>query len=528
MKLRFMVRATQGGEFDTWKPVAGGPLVIRPTSLPKRGGWPGYEVDYSKLISQVHTMFAELGLPIENRFTATVVDFSSPAFPELVRRLTNYRDAGLLYPARGLLFVEPVEDTSKPFEWFHLKVQHSPIRFRNTPHKSGQMLGFECRADTANTGQNAMLESGFSVVVSERFKELCDEFTGIEFVWLKDVGRFQAPQWYVPIAHAPVGARVDHPWFDPTKRPPLVPAPHNKYRIGVQTFKKAEFRTGVSLGNSDADRMMSLFPADRDMESVTILGPHIALRQFLPNVDFAYLWYPAGGKELCITRRVRDKLLQAGIIKPDECVPIVVVDEPPPGAEVLDGRVEVPPPLLHGDALVATKAEAAQAYAEHLRNPKPARCIDLDAALTMLREAMRKMPYVFESGASVEELDSASAALPNGIPSAWRKVLQTANGFNLSVGDNYDVIPTSDLPKEHNELQMSARAGRTSFPTCLLHITTGSCGDWHSLDLSRLDSQGDCPVLQFDHETLQKQREWPVVGSFIEELVAEMLTDQDV
>ncbi|MBK7998919.1 MAG: SMI1/KNR4 family protein [Verrucomicrobia bacterium] len=527
MKLRFMVRAVQGGEFDTWMPVAGGPVVIRPPSAPKRGSWAGHEADYSKLIREVHALFAELGFPIENWFTQTVVDFSSPGFPELVRRLTHYGDAGLLYPSKGWLFVEPVEDSSKPFEWFYLKVPNSPHRFLRTAGEALPCFRHVCRANTASLGQNAMIVPGLSTVVNERFKELCDEFTGAEFLWLKDGGRFLSPQWFVPIAQAPLGARVDHPWFDPTKRPPRVPAPHNRYRVGVNSFKRAEFREGVSLGNPEADRMMSLFPTDQIREDVSVVGPYMALREFLPNADFAYIWYPSGGTGLCIARRVRDKLIAAGLVKSDECVPIVVVDEPPPGTEVLDGRVEVPPPLLHGDALFAAKTETAYAYAEHLRNPKPARCIDLNASLEMLRDAIRKEPRLFRPGATAEELDSASAELPSGIPAAWRKVLQIANGFRFSVGDGYETVRGSTLPRRHNELQASARAAIASFPTTLLHITTGAGGDWHSLDLSRLDSHGDCPVLQYDHETLQQQREWPCVGAFIEELLLETFADQD-
>jgi hypothetical protein len=254
----------------------------------------------------------------------------------------------------------------------------------------------------------------------------------------------------------------------------------------------------------------------------------MALRRFLPSTDFAYLWNEAGGeRHLCITRRVRDKLVENRMLKPEECIPIVVMDEPPCGAEILDGRVEIPPPLLHENALAAAKIEADQAYELHLRHPKPARCIVLEVALNRLREVKEREPRLFQPGATDAELDAALSALSPTVPVAWRKVLKTANGFLFSLGDGFEVTATDRLPAEHNELQLSACARQKDFPTSLLHVTTGSSGDWHALDLARLTEQGDCPVLQYDHETLRYEYEWSCVGTFLEELLLKTFTGQD-
>lgn len=519
MALSFMVRPIQGSEFDTWLPSKGGPPAIRPISVAKHGGWAGHQVDFSKLKKCIHSLFRELGIPIEDHWAGTTVDVSTPSFPELVRRLSRYREAGMFYPAKGTLFIEPIEDVSRPFEWFYLKVPHAPQRFRNAPNESGQMLGFECRADAADQKRHAMLAAGLSVVVSERFKEICSDSSGVEFLWLKDIGHFQASQWYLPIARLPLGARIDHAWFDPTKRASSR-KPCHRYRVGVRSFKKVEFRDGVTFESAGLDAMASLFPTEDSREYLQVIAPYMALRGFLPAADFAYLWNEAGGeRHLCISRRVRDRLLSNQVLRIEECVPVLVVDDPPKETEILDGRVEVPLPLLSGDALVNATTEAARSYLEHLRHPKSSRCANLEMALVALRAAKEKEPQRFRNSPDAGELALATRSLATGLPAAWEKVLQTANGFGFSLGDSFEVTRARDLPNEHDELQRAACSGRKDFPNTLLHITTGSSGDWHALDLSRLTPQGDCPVWQFDHETLLHMHEWGSVGAFLEELL---------
>ena len=54
--------------------------------------------------------------------------------------------------------------------------------------------------------------------MSEQVKALVERegLSGLELLWLPDVGRAEAMQWYLPIPAEPLGRGLDHPWFDPS------------------------------------------------------------------------------------------------------------------------------------------------------------------------------------------------------------------------------------------------------------------------------------------------------------------------
>jgi hypothetical protein len=57
------------------------------------------------------------------------------------------------------------------------------------------------------------------VHVSEQFKRIVEEqrLTGIEFLWCRDVGKYRARQWYLPVCHESLGRGLDCPWIDARK-----------------------------------------------------------------------------------------------------------------------------------------------------------------------------------------------------------------------------------------------------------------------------------------------------------------------
>jgi hypothetical protein len=59
-------------------------------------------------------MFTEIGLKPDEHVAGTSVDLASPAFADLFHRLTRYGDARLFYPACGTLWIEPIQDGSRP------------------------------------------------------------------------------------------------------------------------------------------------------------------------------------------------------------------------------------------------------------------------------------------------------------------------------------------------------------------------------------------------------------------------------
>jgi hypothetical protein len=93
-------------------------------------------------------------------------------------------------------------------------------------------------------------------------------------------------------------------------------------------------------------------------------------RAYLPAADFAYVSLTPDGpnregkvlrfRRLCASRRARDALLGAGLIREQDAEPLLVVDAPPAGAPDLD-RLHPPPPPMYTDVELAGLCAAEQA-----------------------------------------------------------------------------------------------------------------------------------------------------------------------
>ncbi len=90
--------------------------------------------------------------------------------------------------------------------------------------------------------------------------------TGLDFLWVRDLGRYQAPQWYAAIAQRPLGHGLDHPWFDRTN--PLARAAtlggdvSSDGSYGVRHFDNRHFGDRWTSGDAEIDDLLRLFPGD--------------------------------------------------------------------------------------------------------------------------------------------------------------------------------------------------------------------------------------------------------------------------
>src|SRR5438874_964101 len=74
------------------------------------------------------------------------------------------------------------------------------------------------RADRLKPGVH--VAGGYlQVDVSERFKAVVEahRLTGIEFVWIRDIGKYRAMQWYFPVCSKCLGRGLDAPFIDATR-----------------------------------------------------------------------------------------------------------------------------------------------------------------------------------------------------------------------------------------------------------------------------------------------------------------------
>jgi hypothetical protein len=293
-------------------------------------------------------------------------------------------------------------------------------------------------------------------------------------------------------------------------------------------------RADAAYGDPVADRLLALVCPRYG--GVRAYRPF--LRAYLPTTDFAYAW--KGCPEvhwwaLCANRRARDAMIAAKLLTEEEFVGMAVVDEPYPGAQVLDtlpGGPAGPGPPYSQQALAEIREELQRCWAAFSAKPKPVRKPSLSRSLAFWRARQQREPGSFQRPATRKALDEANRALPAPLPGAWAKVLQAANGAciencPLCEGYEYRIWSTDAIPEEHAGYLREVAAALEDQPeereaySRYLHVASSAFGDYLCLDVSTVTETGDCRVVQISHETWTIEREWDNVATFLEDLLEE-------
>jgi hypothetical protein len=520
--IRFILDAVRGSEFDLWQPVKGGPSKIRPASATE-SYWAGHRVDRAKLREFTEALWRELELP--NDSCLTEIDLDSPKLPALVARLAELKQAGLVQPVRGTVEIKLVDTPEEPCQWFELHRFHDCNHIKFVKDKLVDQT--ICKADQAPRGTHLAGQ-----YVSEKFKATVENagFRGIEFRWIQDIGKYAAPQWYMPVAIECLGRGIDHEFYDNQKYLGSKSNPHitkPEARIGVSTFRANWLKTSTPFANQIQNELLALFPdysdvSDARTDGVWFLTYMTFLREFLPDSDFAHPWRC---ETVCFNRRVKAELISHGVVTEEDCIPIKILDKAPAYVEVLDGLPGSPRPYsLYSDQELTRWKLAEEAWKTHIANPKPKRpASDMQRALELLKMARN----IISPRPNTADVDAAARELGDRFPQKWQEVLRLTDAFEMDLGGSFYIEPANNLEEYTKSIQESWFAGKVDFTNKYLHITSGGNGDFHSLDLSTCTPDGDCRVLQFSHETLQPEREWDGIAEFVQEIAETMLAETD-
>jgi hypothetical protein len=350
---------------------------------------------------------------------------------------------------------------------------------------------------------------------------------------LKDKGKYRAPQWYLVIAHEPLGRGLDHPWFDSKKMSGQgFETTHPDARHGqhiVASLAGFALKADAKFGEPVRDKLLALAKSMSGRRLVIITCP-IFLRDFLPSTDFAFTVRDSQSGDsitrncgLAFNRKTKDILIRNHLVTEGECCGIVVLDKPYDGAEVLDREHIRPKPLFSPEAFAELHARTEKARVDSLRDPKPIRAPSLSRALALLRARKSHQPAVLSAPAKAKSLQAASESLGRSIPEAWQKVLRVCNGgkienCELASGFACKIIPIEKLLDERRlEADYYRQIGAAVQDSFLLVMQT-ELGDSIWLDLGRPEPEGDCHVVLMSHET-GEAREWHSVAEFLEELL---------
>ncbi|WCL50672.1 hypothetical protein [Leptospira sp. GIMC2001] len=103
----------------------------------------------------------------------------------------------------------------------------------------------------------------YSLFFSKKLKEfiLDKEYSGIDFLWLNDIGKYEAKEWYIPVADIPIGKGLDHDWYDTNflqnSKSNFVTS--SDYRVGVNIFSNSEIKKKYKFQNKIYSSLFELF-----------------------------------------------------------------------------------------------------------------------------------------------------------------------------------------------------------------------------------------------------------------------------
>jgi hypothetical protein len=378
-------------------------------------------------------------------------------------------------------------------------------------------------------------------LVSERWVAFAREakLKGIDFLWARDKGKYQAPQWYTPIGTAFLGRGIDHPWFDPETRGAykpdgfmIVQPTDPAWIIGVRTFDATQLRGKL---RTNPPWLATLLGELRQMPTrfgAEIRTPPCVLRGFLPRTEFAYLRVaqphepgdrPHRTVRLCASAATRRKLIEARLATPADFRPIEVVDAAPAGAAVFDLRGDTPPPgVLTAKDLTQAHQTADKQRAKFDASPKPPMPVkppEIKKLVAKLKRRLKKEESPIARGAAPKVIATAASKIGLAIPARWAELLGAVDGFAIDNCYALDgtaelrVSAAANLPEEHeNNRQM---LGSGEWPAAHLGVASSDLGDCIFLDTGAVTKDGDCPVLFVNHETLETEMTWPAIGLFL-------------
>ena len=366
----------------------------------------------------------------------------------------------------------------------------------------------------------------YNIYLSERLKRIAEDnsLTGIDFLWVKDIGRFQAQQWYIPVLQYTLGRGIDHPWFDSTtlQGPNSNQPTHPIFRCGTSHFKVSQIKKDVIFEKKVYSEIISLF----DPNILYISSYRRFLREYLPKTDFAYIWRTGElnhsgdailrQRDLCISRRAKDILLQNKIISVNQLEPICIYDSLPEGVEIINENLPYPIPSYSKSNIDigSLKVKLDIEWKKYLSKPKQNKKITIQQALSLLTKSTKNRPHDFRKALSKRELELNAFSLPE----YWLEILNKVNGCFLN--EECELIPLKDIEEFTKDRQAYLHEVNENYSQDLIHVGMCVNGDWYSIKKDD-SSSTDSVILRISHETCQPIEQWESIATFLYDMLSD-------
>lgn len=389
--------------------------------------------------------------------------------------------------------------------------------------------------------------------VSEKFKTVVEkhELTGLDFLWVKDTGKYRAQQWYLAIASESMGRGLDHPWYDREQYraalldetntlgfrfTPADKADQEMYDTKLRIIAKSRqkgleylssdcatgnpgtnnlyLRPSWTTGSSVVDAILAQFP--KKLNGLTIVGPPRFQRNYIPRTDFAY----CGGGDLICSQKARNILLSELPIDDSIFIGVMIYDVVPVGMHDYDAGAPRLEPICTPERLTMLRQKEKLFLEEYLKQEKPIRKPDIKRSLQLLRSRKKYRRADFNKGLSKEKAKSIINAIPYKLPELWQEVLILTNGFVLRTDDtDFEFKPIEELLQYHEDMELQRKQADDDYADDLMYFGKTFCGDSLAFEKDINEETADSIIVLISHEDFTIQRKWEGVAEFLEDVL---------
>lgn len=348
---------------------------------------------------------------------------------------------------------ENYEDGEKTFYLCNIRGYAMP---HNITVTSRTLCDFSCFREDV---KKAVIENGF---------------TGIEFLWIPDVGRFEARQYYEAFPKAMI------PWCYENIYDRL------DYDIKASDFELLSENSQIIAKNCNA---------------LTFSLPLAVERALLPDCDFAGIYSHLTHNHRLLTRKhCRDFLIEEGFLKPEHFIPVIIVDnitekEAKPLLKIKSG--------IFTPVTQKVRDEIEAKYKKHCKKTKPKRITTEKIAVQKLRVAKKENGEYYGKRTSEKILKD----VPDERLIPYYKI---ANGGVLS--DEYTFFSVKEAQEETTDFWKEQELENTDIIPEKAVVFAGTADGEHIILFP------DGKVVRYQRGERDFAFEWPAPEHFFEEV----------
>jgi len=334
-----------------------------------------------------------------------------------------------------------------------------------------------------------VIEMPYYKAVSKTFADACRELqlSGIDFMWVTDKGKYDAPPFFYLLPEKGFGAAVN--------------GCSNRYNKPVGKFRleqrRQRFYGDCQQVDEDGSHMELLARCFDKFEMAQV--PTLIDKASAPDTDFAFL-----KREVLIQSKAAEKLIERGVLKWGDLQPAAYFDEGKHGRLISDYDWDEYLP-------VEIKVEHHENYKKWLEESRPSFNPKEKDALSLLRRAKKECSDSYNKALKKTVLET----LTDTQLAPMMPYYKISNG--CSINNEIDILPYEDVAKAHAEFLEDMQEDEMildEMPELKTAVVIGVAANGDEILL-----MGDCSVKRYDHEDPYLSETWDSLQAFFYEQI---------